>query len=79
MHNFTTEDLIQFVYNESSAQKATAIKIAIETDCAFREKYDEVMSTYQILQKLNFSPLKKSIDKIVAHAEKSAQRLTSEV
>ena len=79
MHSFTTEDLIQYVYNETSQQKTAAIKVALESDWSIREKYDEIMSAHQSLEILNLSPRKKAVDNILAYAEKSVRHLTTEV
>jgi len=79
MHSFTPEDLIQYVYKETSPQKTAAIKVALETDWSLREKYDEIMSAHQSLETINLSPRKKVVDKILAYAEKSVIHLTTEV
>jgi len=79
MHSFTPEDLIQYAYNETSKQKTAAIKVALETDWNLREKYEEIMSAHQSLEKLTFSPRKKAVDKILDYAEKSVRHLTTEV
>lgn len=79
MHSFTTEDLIQYVYNETSQQKTAAIKVAIESDWSIREKYEEIISAHQSLEKINLSPRKKAVDNILAYAEKSVRHLTTEV
>jgi hypothetical protein len=79
MHSFTPEDLIQYVYKETSPQKNAAIKVALETDWSLREKYDEIMSAHQSLETINLSPRKKVVDKILAYAEKSVIHLTTEV
>lgn len=79
MHSFTTEDLIQFVYNESSIQKTAAIKIALEMDWILREKYNEIEAAQQSLGKIMLSPRKKVIDKILAYAERSVTQFTTPV
>ena len=79
MHSFTTEDLIQYIYRETSQQKTAAIKVALESDWSVRDKFDEIMSAYQGLEELNLSPRKKAVDNILAYAEKSVRHLTTEV
>ena len=79
MHSFTPEDLIQYIYNETSTQKSAAIKVALDTDWNLREKYDEIMSAHKSLENLTLSPRKKAVDNILAYAEKSVRHLTSEV
>ena len=79
MYSFTPEDLIQYVYNETSTQKSAAIKVALDTDWNLREKYDEIMSAHKSLENLTLSPRKKAVDNILAYAEKSVRHLTTEV
>ena len=79
MHSFTPEDLIQYIYNETSTQKSAAIKVALDTDWNLREKYDEIISAHKSLENLTLSPRKKAVDNILAYAEKSVRHLTTEV
>jgi hypothetical protein len=71
MHNFTPEDLLQYLYNETSTQKAEAIKQALETDWTLREKLEVITAAQQRLEKLTLSPRPQVIDKILSYAEKS--------
>ena len=79
MHNFTLEDLVQYTYNEASQEKATAIKIALQTDWELCEKYEVITSAQKRLETLDLSsPRKKAIDEILLYAEKTAKELTAE-
>ena len=71
MYSFTPEDLIQYVYNETSTQKSAAIKVALEADWTLREQYEEILSAQKSLEKVTLSPRKNVIDNILAYAEKS--------
>jgi hypothetical protein len=79
MHNFTPEDLLQYLYKETSTQKTEAIKQALETDWTLREKLEVITSAQQRLEKLTLSPRPQVIDKILAYAEKSVTELTPQV
>lgn len=79
MHSFTPEDLIQYVYNETSLQKSAAIRVALEADWSLREQYEEILSAQQSLEKVTFSPRLKAIDNILAYAEKSVVHAETEV
>ena len=46
MPNFTTEDLIQYVYQETSKEQSSAIEKALETDWALQEKFDTLKDSY---------------------------------
>jgi hypothetical protein len=79
MHSFTLEDLVQYMYHETSSEKKAAIKIALETDWELREKYEVITSAQKRLETLNLSsPRKKAVDKILLYAEKSVKELTAE-
>ena len=79
MHSFTPDDLIQYVYNETSSQKTAAIKAALQTDWSLREKYDEIVSAQNCLENVNLSPRKSVVDKILDYAEKSVIHQITEV
>ena len=51
MHNFTQEDLLQFLYNETSIEKTAAIKEALVNDWNLREKFN-FLSKYTIFPKV---------------------------
>ena len=76
MHSFTSEELIQFIYNETSTQKTAAIKLALETDWSLRETYDEILTIHSSLEKITLSPRQQAVDKILEYAEKSVTHLT---
>lgn len=78
MYSFTSEDLIQYVYNETSIQKTAAIKAALESDWILKEKYVDIMSAHSALEKVSLSPRKQVVDRILAYAEKSALHTTTE-
>jgi hypothetical protein len=77
MHNFTTEDLIQFLYKETSPEITAAIKTALISDWSLREQYD-ILSAGQL--ELNsvklLSPRKQTIENILNYAEKSVEELS---
>lgn len=78
MYSFTSEDLIQYIYNETSIQKTAAIKAALETDWILKESCDEIILAQSALKKISLSPRKQVIDKILAYAEKSLRHSTTE-
>jgi hypothetical protein len=71
MHTFTAEDLLQYVYKETSTEKTAAIQQALETDWALREKLEVITTAQARLGKLTLSPRPSTIDKIMAYAEKA--------
>ena len=61
MHNFTPEDLVQYLYNETSPEKTTAIKAALETDWTLREMYDVIVSAQKRLEAFELSTKKSEL------------------
>lgn len=76
MHNFTPEDLIQYLYKETSIEKTAAIKAALETDWSLREKFEVLTSAQSRLEALKMTPSQQSIDNILNYAEKAVAELT---
>ena len=76
MHNFTPEDLLQFLYNETSPAKSAEIKAALESDWSLREKFEVITSAQKRLEPLKMSPSKQSIENILNYAEKAVEVLT---
>ena len=72
MHSFTQEDLVQYLYNETSTEKSALIKAALETDWNLREKF-EVISAQPLTawKRSTLSPRKIAVDNILNYAEKS--------
>jgi hypothetical protein len=79
MHSFTQEDLVQYLYNETSPEKSAVLKAALETDWNLREKFDAISAAINSLEKLTLSPRQNAVDNILNYAEKSVTALSSEV
>jgi hypothetical protein len=69
MHNFTPEDLIQYLYKETSPEKTAAIRAALDNDWTLREKFEVITSAQGRLEALTLSPRKSVIDNILNYAE----------
>lgn len=77
MHNFTTEDLLQYLYKETSADKTAAIKLALETDWSLVEEMDFLKASLQELDSIKLmSPSTKTLENIFAYAEKAVEELS---
>jgi len=79
MHNFTPEDLLQYLYNETSPAHSAAIKAALENDWSLREKFEEITSAQRNLETLKMSPSQQTIDNILNYAEKVVNELSASV
>ena len=77
MHSFTQEELLQYLYSETSIEKTAAIKAALLNDWSLREKFDLLKAAQQKLEVIKLSPRKQTIDNILNYAEKGVEELTS--
>ncbi len=70
MHNFTPDDLIQYLYKETSPEKTAEIMAALESDWSLREKLEVMTAAQKRLAPLKLSPSQQTIDNILNYAEK---------
>ncbi len=75
MYTFTPEELMQYMYRETSPQKTAAIEAALENDWELREAYETFAATQKKLEEIKLSPREDTIKKILDHAEKSISLL----
>ena len=76
MHSITQEELIQYMYGETSTERTTLIKSALQSDWNLREQYEALVSAQQNLEKVSLSPRKKAIDAILNYANKHVNELS---
>jgi hypothetical protein len=79
MHSFTQEDLLQYLYKETSTEKSAFVKAALETDWILREKFEIISAAINSLEKLALSPRKIAIDNILNYAKRLVKELPTEV
>ncbi len=79
MHNFTPEDLLLYLYNETSPAQTAEIKAALETDWSLREQFEVIASAQQKLEALKMSPSQQTVDNILNYAEKVVGELSPQV
>ena len=75
MHNFTPEDLVQYVYHETSLQKSADIRAALENDWTLREMYQTIIEAKRELEPVNLSPRQEALNKVLKYAEKTVSEL----
>ena len=56
MRNFTPEDLLLYLYKESSPQLTAAVKQALQLDWTLREKFNVLKTSMLRLEKIQQSP-----------------------
>ncbi len=77
MTKFTTEDLIQYLYKETSMQKTAAIEAALETDWDLLESLELIKSGQQNLETIELSPREEAVNRILQHTTKKVGQLHS--
>ena len=74
MRNFTPEDLLLYLYKESSPQLTAAITQALELDWTLREKFNVLKTSMLGLDKIQQSPRTEAVLNILNYArEKSSE------
>ncbi len=79
MQNFTPEDLLLYLYQETSPAQTAAIKAALENDWSLREKFEVIVAAQSNLNTLKMSPSQQTIDNIMNYAEKAISELSASV
>lgn len=63
------------MYHETSPEKTTAIKGALNSDWKLREEYEVLTSAQKGLEKVSLSPRKKALDFIINYAGKPVKEV----
>jgi hypothetical protein len=69
---FTPEDLLLYLYNESSPELTAAIETALHEDWTLREKMQVLQSSVDQLDKAIVSPRMEVVLKVINYARESA-------
>ena len=77
MHNYSPEDLILYLYKETSPDATTAIEKALEEDWTLREKLTVLKTSMERLNSITVSPRTEIILNILRHARTQEQTITS--
>jgi hypothetical protein len=72
MTNFTPEDLLLYLYKETSAEQATAIEKELEKDWTLREKLDVLKASMQRLDKITATPRTEVVLNVLNYAKEHA-------
>jgi hypothetical protein len=68
MTNFTPEDLLLYLYKETSEKQTTAIETALEKDWTLREKLAVLKDSMTRLDKLTIAPRTEVVLNVLNHA-----------
>jgi hypothetical protein len=69
---FTPEELVQYLYKETSQEKTSAIEAALHNDWALREKLEVLKSSLDVLDKGLESPRTSTVLKVLNYARETA-------
>jgi hypothetical protein len=73
MTTFTQEDLVRYLYGETSPYKSELIRQALESDYSLREQLEQLEQSKKLLDQVDVQPRKELLDKIFAYAKKSTK------
>lgn len=69
---FTPEELIQYMYKDTSLEKTRAIDDALQHDWTLREKLEVLKTSYSCLEKITESPRTQAVLNVLNYARESA-------
>lgn len=72
MTNFTPEDLLLYLYKETSSKKTIAIEKTLAQDWTLREKLGVLKTSMQRLDKITVAPRTEVVLKVLNHARKKS-------
>lgn len=70
MHNYSPEDLILYLYKETSPDTTAAIEKALQEDWTLREKLAVIKASMQRLDSITLSPRTELILNVLRYAQK---------
>jgi hypothetical protein len=73
MHNYSPEDLILYLYKETSPEATAAIEEAIKTDWTLREKLEVLKTSIKRLDSIVTSPRTELILYVMKYASKESE------
>ncbi|MDQ6903354.1 MAG: hypothetical protein M3139_10130 [Bacteroidota bacterium] len=77
MNKFSPEDLVQYLYKETSEGKTQAIKDALEIDWDLHESYKQLQAAHEDLEEVVLAPREEAVNKILQHISRKEGQLYS--
>jgi len=69
---FTSNDLVKFIYKETSASETAAIREALLIDSVLMDHYQMLMTGYTELPRVTFAPSGSSLKNILNYSTRAA-------
>ena len=66
---FTQDDLIRYIYQETTTEESIQMKTALTFDESLSECYHELSKTAELLRRVSFKPSESCIDKILSYSK----------
>ncbi|HEY5465130.1 MAG TPA: hypothetical protein VIJ95_17855 [Hanamia sp.] len=77
MIKITPEELVRYLYHETSEQKTAKIRAALQTDWNLRDTFEKLSSAHKNLNEIKYSPRRESVNRILEYASKKQEHVTS--
>jgi hypothetical protein len=74
MTNFTPEDLLLYLYKETTPEQCEAIEAALKKDWTLREKLSVLKTSMQRLDKINQSPRTEVVLNVLNYAREKTEQ-----
>lgn len=65
---FTQNDLLRYIYSETSLNETKEIRQAIAEDAILRNEYDSLLEGYQMLPKVKFQASRSALQNIMDYS-----------
>ncbi|HYF32669.1 MAG TPA: hypothetical protein VD993_16200 [Chitinophagaceae bacterium] len=69
---FTPEDLVMYIYHESTPEKTAAIELALQQDWTLREKYEVLQKAVSSLEHTIVAPRTEAVLNVLNYARETA-------
>lgn len=69
---YTPEDLLQYLYKETSPQQTADIEKALDEDWTLREKFEVILLSVKLLNTVAESPRTETVLKILSYARETS-------
>ena len=70
--NFTSNDLIRYIYKETSLAETLAIREALEQDVLLADEYQELCQGFQLLPQAKFDASPSTLQNILRYSQHTA-------
>ena len=66
---FTQDDLIKYIYRETTAEETTRMETALTFDESLSACFHELSKTVKLLKQVSFKPSESCLDKILSYSK----------